>query len=203
MTNHIARQAYPSRRHFIKTSVTEIAMLAAVALGYPSIIKADHVPMTNATRVVTTLAKALRSIGSPVCLAAADKLEASHEKRAQVSFHLRGAALTASDVLIIADALTSLPAEASSALVSVSLSYNRALGDAGAIALAQSLPPTVREVGLVGCGIGDAGGEAVFHWATKAPGLRMLCIEENTLSEGMKLQFIELARKNAAVVIVV
>ena len=193
----------PSRRQFIKTSLTEIAMLAAVVIGYLSIIKADTSHMAHAKIVVTTLAKALRSIGSPVCLAAAEKLEASQGNNANVSFHLRSAALNASDALIIAEALKSLPTEASSALASMSLSYNRALGDAGAIALAQSLPLTLRELGLVRCGIGDRGGEALLQWAKQAPGLRMMCIEENNISEGMKLQLIELSRKNATLLIVV
>jgi|GEM_PF-390623 len=193
----------PSRRQFIKTSLTEIAVLAAAAIGYPSILNADNPNMTNAKIVVTTLAKALRSIGSNVCRAAADKLEASQGNRANVYFHLRGAALNASDALVIAEALKSLPEESSSALASFSLSYNRALGDAGAIVMAQSLPPTLRELGLVNCGIGDAGGEALLQWAQQAPGLRIMCIEENNISQPIRLQFIELARKNAALWIVV
>lgn len=197
------KPACSSRRQFIKTGLTEIAMLAAAAIGYPSILNADNTHMTKAKIVVTTLAKALRSIGSSVCRAAADKLEASQGNRANVYFHLRDAALNASDALIIAEALKSLPEASSSALASISLSYNRALGDAGAIAMAQSLPPTLRELGLVNCGIGDAGGEALLKWAQQAPGLRIMCIEDNNISQRIRLQFIALARKNAALWIVV
>ena len=194
---------YPSRRQFIKTGLNKIAVLAAVTIGYPSILDADGPPMTDAKTVVTRLAEALRSIGSAVCLAAAEKLEASYGNRANVYFHLRRAALNPSDTFIIAEALKSLPGQSGSALASLSLSYNRALGDAGAMALAQSLPPALRELGLVDCGIGDTGGEALLQWAQQAPGLRIMCIEENNISQRIRFQFIELARKNAALWIVV
>ena len=85
----------------------------------------------------------------------------------------------------------------------MSLSYNDAIGDTGAIAMAQSLPPTLHEVGLVNCGIGDAGGEALLRWAKNATGLRILCIEENNISEGIKLQLADLMHRNAALLVVV
>lgn len=75
--------------------------------------------------------------------------------------------------------------------------YNFALGDVGAITMAQSFPPTIRGLGLVNCGIGGAGGKAVLGWAEYATGLRILCIEENQISEGIKLQINELMHKDA------
>lgn len=192
-----------SRRRFIKTGLAELTFLVAATMVFPPFINAESTTTKKSTIVVGALAKALRSIGGPVCLAAADKLEANQSNNDSVYFHLRYAALEASDAMVIAGALKSLPRESHSALVSISLSYNYALGDAGAIAMAQSLPPTIRELGLVNCGIGDAGGEAILRWTEHATDLRLLCIEENQISEGINLQIVELMHRNAELLVVV
>ena len=194
---------FHSRRRFIKTGLAEMALLIVATIGFTPITNAGSTYMKNSKTIVDALVEALRSIGSPVCLAAALKLEADQSNRDNIYFHLRHAALTASDALIIAEALKSLPRESHSSLVSMSLSYNDAIGDTGAIAMAQSLPPTLHELGLVNCGIGDAGGEALLRWAKNATGLRILCIEENNISEGIKLQLVDLMHRNAALLVVV
>jgi len=191
------------RRRFIKNGLADIAYLVLATLVFPPTIKAESAYPKNSIIVVNTLAKALRSIGSPVCLAAALRLEADQRNDNKIHFYLRDAALKLSDALIIAKALKSLPSESHSALLSMSLSFNNAIGDAGAIALAQSIPPTIRELGLVDCGISDAGGEAFLQWAKHATGLRMLCIEQNHISEGLKLQLIELMHRNASLLVIV
>jgi hypothetical protein len=131
------------------------------------------------------------------------KLETDQSDSENVYFHLRRAALNASDALIIAHALTSLKDDSLSSLASMSLSYNDAIGDAGAIAMMPALPPSIRELGLVNCGIGDAGGEAILQWAKNATGLRVMCIEENHMSEELKLRLSKLTQRNAALWVVV
>jgi len=192
-----------SRRQFIKAGLAEIAMLAAGSMAFPSIIKADSMRKTNSKFVVNALAKALRSIGSPVCITAAMKLETEQNDSENVYFYLRRAGLNSSDALIIAHALKSLQDDSLSALASMSLSYNDAIGDAGTIAMMQALPPSIRELGLVNCGIGDAGGEAILQWARHATGLRIMCIEENHMSEELKFRLSKLTQKNAALWVVV
>lgn len=192
-----------SRRQFIKAGLAEVAMLAVGAMVFPSIIKADSMRMTNSKIVVNALAKALRLIGSPVSITAAMKLETEQSDSENVYFHLRRAGLNASDALIIARALKSLSGDYRSALASLSLSYNDAIGDAGAIAMMQALPPSIRELGLVSCGIGDAGGEAILQWAKHATGLRVMCIEENHMSEALKRRLSKLTQRNTALWVVV
>ncbi len=53
------------------------------------------------------------------------------------------------------------------------------------------------------CGIGDAGGEALLRWAKLATGLRILCVEENNISEEIKLKLVDLMHRNAALWVVV
>lgn len=73
-------------------------------------------------------------------------------------------------------------------LGSFSLSYNK-IGDLGAIALAAALPRTLGDLGLVDCSIADAGAKALLGWAVNASGLRIICIENNSLSEDMRNNF--------------
>ena len=55
--------------------------------------------------------------------------------------------------------------------------------------LANALPKTLTELGLVGCSIGDQGGKEILEWAKYAGGLRLICIEENNISEELRNQF--------------
>ena len=131
---------------------------------------------------------ALRAIGSDVANAAADHLAKSAVSSAALNLHLRNAQMTAADVKLIANALDRTSVSELARLVSFSLSYN-AIGDDGASTLAASLPATLTELGLVGCSIGDQGGGAILEWAKYANGLRMICIEDNSMSDQMRKQF--------------
>ena len=46
-----------------------------------------------------------------------------------------------------------------------------------------------RPLGLVGCSIADQGDEAILEWAKYANGLRLICIEDNSMSDQMRKQF--------------
>ena len=131
---------------------------------------------------------ALREIGSDVTKTAADNLARIAVSSAALNLHLRNAKMTAADVKLIANALDRTPVSELARLVSFSLSYN-AIGDDGASTLAASLPATLTELGLVGCSIGDKGGGAILEWAKYANGLRMICIEDNSMSDQMRKQF--------------
>ena len=131
---------------------------------------------------------ALREIGSDVTKTAADNLARIAVSSAALNLHLRNAKMTAADVKLIANALDRTPVSELARLVSFSLSYN-AIGDDGASTLAASLPATLTELGLVGCSIGDQGGAAMLEWAKHANGLRMICIEDNSMSDQMRKQF--------------
>ena len=131
---------------------------------------------------------ALRAIGSDVANAAADHLAKSAVSSAALNLHLRNAQMTAADVKLIANALDRTPVLELARLGSFSLSYN-AIGDEGAKNLANSLPATLTELGLVGCSIGDRGGKAILDWAKHANGLHMICIEDNKMSDQMRKHF--------------
>jgi hypothetical protein len=148
---------------------------------------------------MTALIAALLAIGGPVCKTAASELETEREA---FDLHLRGAGLDVQDAQALAEGLQDLSASGRVLLRSFSASYNPDLGDAGAIVLAQALPVTVTEVGLVGCAIGDAGAAALLDWAQRAPDLRMICVEGNRLSVQMKATFTALGRQRALMVVV-
>lgn len=149
------------------------------------------------------LIKALKSIGKPACMDAADKLAASIGTKADFDLHLRRAELNEADARVLATGM--LPSEYDSGLFlrSFSASFNPDLKDAGAAVLAAAFPETLTEVGLVGCTIGDAGGKAILEWARAAPDLRMICVEENRFSGDVRSQFQDLARQGRQVLVVV
>ena len=149
---------------------------------------ASKLSQSNLLTLEESLQNALRAIGSDVTKTAADNLARIAVSSAALNLHLRNAKMTAADVKLIANALDRTPVSELARLVSFSLSYN-AIGDDGASTLAASLPATLTELGLVGCSIGDQGGGAILEWAKYANGLRMICIEDNSMSDQMRKQF--------------
>jgi len=149
---------------------------------------------------LTALAETLRSIETPRCLAAAEKL--LNTTSPEFDLHLRQAGLTGANTRRLAKALNTDDSNGPR-LRSFSASYNPDLGNEGAIALAQAFPDTLTELGMVGCAIGDAGGRALFEWAARAPSLRMICIEDNAFSQELRREFQTLAEARQQLFVVV
>jgi len=138
----------------------------------------------------------LREIGTEKCLAKANAL--SQESIPMRSLHLRDFGLSAAHVIAVASCL-----KANKSLKSISLSYNKDLGDSGAIALSQQLPNHITEVGLVNCGIGDAGGAAILRWMDTAQALQMICMEQNSFSNELKSAFRKFSADNPQTLVVI
>jgi hypothetical protein len=146
------------------------------------------------------IATVLRKIGSEKCIKKAEALE--REGVSISLLHLRSLDLSASNVRSIARCLEKEGAEQQHSIQSISFSYNSLLGDIGATDLAKYLPKSIREVGLVGCGIGDVGGIELLKWMKNSTHLQMVCIEENNFSEKLRFEFVEFRAKNPQVLFV-
>lgn len=196
-----------SRRKILQLGFAAVGVagagLSALGASKPAASQTARRQVAGAGLLAASLAHALRSIGTDLCRTAAARLDRRAQTGEAFSFALRGAGIDAAGARLIADALGSVSDRERAALTSFSLSYNPAIGDAGTIALARALPPTLGELGLVGCGFGDAGGEALFRWATAAPGLRMICIENNKLSAEIKSRISSLSDGPGNVFVVV
>lgn len=112
--------------------------------------------MNHEITIQMIIARILQNIGSKGCLDKAGMLEGIEKNSS--SLNLRSLDLQPYDVIKIADGLKNGHPGNGDGTRSITFSYNRSLGDTGAIALAKSLPLSIREIGLVGCGIGDVGG---------------------------------------------
>jgi hypothetical protein len=84
----------------------------------------------------------------------------------------------------------------------LSFSYNVEIGNEGAMIIAASLPKSIASLGLVGCGINDVGGEAIFSWMTKATQLKMICVESNNFSTQLKQKYSDFAKRNPTILVV-
>lgn len=137
----------------------------------------------------------------PACQQMADSLASA--QKAVLSLALRSLDLSVAEAQKLALIFSEWPAEAEFALQSISFSYNKTLGDAGAIALAEALPTGLLEFGMVGCDIGDAGAKSVLKWAKRASALRMICIEGNPISTALKSEFYDLRQTHQGILVVV
>lgn len=155
----------------------------------------------NEPKVALEIAKVLKEIGNRECLEKA----AIFEKDVSLgsSLDLRELRLRSSDVTSIARILEHEKYNDSDFIGSVSLSYNRLIGDVGATLIVRSLPASVTEIGLVGCGIGDDGGAEILSWMRKSSNLKMVCIEKNNFSDKLKRQFTAFGKDNSEVQVVV
>ena len=184
-----------------RSSLKIFLSMPCVLAGVPGLVSASGF---NHENVSMKLANALRAVGGSDCIAEADWLEArARNERSGIHLHLRNMNLDVRAITIIADAIRSLPSDESSLLRSLSFSYNEALGDEGIIKLVSALPNTLVELGLVGCTMGDLAGEALLRWASNAPNLNMLCIEENKMSESVRNQFARLGHSKPGLLLVI
>ena len=146
------------------------------------------------------IATILRKIGSKRCLEKAEALE--QESSSMSALHLRDLELNLSDIQSIITCLKQERDSKHHQLKSISFSYNHLFGDSGAIALTKNLPETISEIGLVNCGISDAGGIELLNWMKNSTSLQMICIEQNNFSEKLRSEFKEFSSKNPSVLVV-
>jgi hypothetical protein len=185
------------RRDALKTVLVSVSTLKLTTATSWAYANASDLPVASAPlKLFGALASTLRETGNEDCVAAAARLQSANLNEG-VALHLRSAGLTAANVARIAEALRSLTETEASLLTSLSFSYNKAIGDAGAMAIARALPRSLPELGLVGCKIGDAGGQAVLDWAARATRLTLLCVEGNEYSQDIRARFRDLARTHA------
>ncbi|MFK7926458.1 MAG: hypothetical protein AB8H47_31205 [Bacteroidia bacterium] len=152
--------------------------------------------MQKAPNIYHQIAAILLETARPNCVEKARTLMPS----STLSF--RSLDLTPAEITHIANCLKTADQE-SPLIRSISFSYNHTMGDAGAIALAAMLPQSLTEIGLVGCGIGDAGGKALLKWMQKSPKLKMACIENNHFSADLIKQLQELSAQRPHMLLVV
>ena len=130
----------------------------------------------------------------------ANALEGSDSQAS--SMHLRNLNLKPSEIIAIAKALEEEKVKNNDLIKSISFSYNHLIGDLGAAAIVQSLPASIREIGLVGFGIGDKGAKVLLDWMKTSTNLLMICVEQNNFSEKLKMEFRTFKKNHPHIVVV-
>jgi hypothetical protein len=151
--------------------------------------------------ILREIASVLRKFGSKKCIEKSEILETKSPSGNTIS--LRNLELNASNIVCIASCFKKEGGPTSHNIKSISFSYNVLLGDSGAIALANNLPKSICEIGLVNCGINDLGGIQILKCINGLPNLKMICIEHNNFSEKLKLEFRKFNNNNPQVLVVV
>ena len=171
-----------SRRLILRSCMAS----AIAAAGIPNIAAAMTSSDGNTRLELLDLIKTLNATEKDVCVSAASRLDALDSVASEFDLHLRHANLDEGDATKIAVAIRNLSPTHAPTVRSFSISYNPGIGESGAIALINSLPTTVTEIGMVGCGLTDQSGIALLAWAERAVSLRMLCVEDNNYSAEMR-----------------
>ena len=152
---------------------------------------------------INHLVDALRSTNKPVCEAVASRLSRLKDNNARFDLHLRSAGLNQDEVQRIAEAIKAVHDNGGPSLQSFSLSYNTGVNDEGVLSLVKNLPTTLTEIGLVGCNVGDTGGNALAAWAANTPKLHWLCVEQNHFSQETKNRFKKLGQSRAGLLVII
>jgi len=195
----IAKPKNLTRRGLLKKGAVTLIGLTAMLQGSTRLLNAEE----STEMTIVTLVNVLKSTQNSVCDAAAARLMALHDNSSNYDLHLRSANLSSAQIERIAEALQAVHRQGGPALHSFSLSYNSNLNDEGMLTLVKTLPPTVTEVGLVQCGLGDVGGAALLAWASGATKLQMLCVEQNAFSNVTKDRLVKLGREKPGLLVVV
>lgn len=144
------------------------------------------------------IAAFLQEKDHPACAAKAHELAQRSAPASTIS--LRNLHLNAADAVAIAGIIQ---ATKEAHLQSLSFSYNTKIGDEGISAIAESLPSSIREIGLVSCGMGDLSATVVLNALKALPHLQMICLEQNNLSDSLKQRFKAFGQQHPMIVMVV
>jgi len=148
--------------------------------------------------MLNKIAHILRKIDRLECLKKAKTLE--NDKSQTSILNLRNLGLKTIDILAITDVLEKDTNR--NAIKSISFSYNHLIRDVGAALIVKSLPPSICEIGLVGCGISDKGGTEILNWIKKSTHIRMICVEQNNFSDKLKMEFQVFKKDNPKITVV-
>lgn len=157
------------------------------------------------------LIEALRMTGNNACLKEAARLTETTHAKSGFYLHLRSANLSLDDAISISNAMgsdTDQPSGLMSeqnelSMRSFSISYNRNVQNAGAVAFIQNLPKSITEIGMVGCDLGDETGEALVKWMGQATALKMICVEGNNFSSDMRQKLSQLGANKSGLLVIV
>ena len=156
----------------------------------------------NSNLISLKLANTLRIIGNQKCLRYAEKLSLIRENDG-FYFGLRDANINQQDAILISKVLTNSNKVEQSRIELFSLSYNSKIGDYGAQNLIGALPHSVRELGLVGCSIGDQCTKALSKFIRRSNHIKIMCIENNKFNFQSKETLIQLASRKGNLMLVI
>lgn len=142
----------------------------------------------------------MRKTGDLECLKKAKILEI--EKSQTRTLNLRNLGLKVLDIVTIANILEQEKGDNRIFIKSISFSYNQLIGNKEATLIVKNLPPSICEIGLVDCGIGDKGGTEILNWMKISPQLQMICIEQNNFSDKLRMDFKIFKKDNPKIMVV-
>lgn len=192
-----------SRRCFLRNLLGASAAAGIAGSGLSSTALANAPREKDRKMPLSILARVLRATDKDICVAAAARLENLSAMASSFDLHLRSAGLDTADATNIAAAIRGSTADEQLSLRSFSSSYNPDIGELGAVALINSLPPTLSEIGMVGCGLGDESGEALLDWVQNASSIRMICVEGNAYSPKMRQRISNLRKDRSGLTVIV
>jgi len=188
-----------SRRQILQGGAATAVAVSCIANMANALSPPDRTDVMK----LNDLIEALRMTEKEVCLTAANQLANRASAPTEFDLHLRRAGLDEGDAVSIAGALNNLSRTGGPTICSFSVSYNPNIREGGAIALINSLPKTVTEIGMVGCGLGDESGKVLWTWAQHAAALRMLCVEQNKYTPHMRQKISDLRKNRNGLVVIV
>lgn len=171
--------------------------------GFSHTALANILPEKDSKMPLSILVRALHATDKDICIAAAGRLENLNALASSFDLHLRSAGLDRADATNIAAAILGSTADEQLSLRSFSSSYNPGIGELGAVALINSLPPTLSEIGMVGCSLSDESGEALLAWTQNASSIRMICVEGNNYSPQMRQRISNLSKDRSGLTVIV
>ena len=151
--------------------------------------------MLHLMNPIKLITNTLQNTGRKPCL---EKAESLLNSASISSLNLRSLALQREEALQLAIVFNEIKKENNEALRSVSFSYNDQMTNEGAVALINSLPESVTELGMVSCGLTDEAGKAILNWLKRSRNLNMVCIEGNHFSSELRDLMREYQHENSS-----
>ena len=141
---------------------------------------------------INHLIDALVEINKPKSLKIAEELKLRRNNVGSYNLIIRRASLNSLDAKKISKAIEKIKQNNGPLLDTISMSFNKDLGDNGLDFIIKALPKSTSTIAFVDCGLTDVSGKKIIDWAYTHEDIKEIYLEGNLFSKNIINEFMKL-----------
>ena len=167
-----------------------VMIILAIAVFLP--ISNLNASTTFNNQPINHLIDALVEINKPKSLKIAEELKLRKNSDGSYNLIIRRARLNSLDAKKISKAIEKIKHNNGPLLNTISMSFNKDLGDNGLDFIIKALPKSTSAIAFVDCGLTDVSGKKIIDWAYTHEDIKEIYLEGNLFSKNIINKFMKL-----------